>query len=132
MSYAQARRDIETHFASAWNKRTPAGMDGHSFTPSVGSVRLTIIDGEGRQASAGDPGSNLARYAGVVAVQVYTQGGQGTAASRALEDAVCAVFRNADLGSIRFGIPYVSGSLEDEPFLIRTIMAPFQADVFHA
>lgn len=132
MSYADARAAIEMHFVDAWADRTLAGMDGHAFTPTPGSVRLTIIDGEGRQTSIGAPGTNVARYAGVIAVQVFTEGGKGTAESRRLEDAVSDIFRNAEFGEVRCGIPYVSGSIEDPPFLMRTVMVPFWRDTFHA
>lgn len=132
MSYASERSAIEGLFATAWGTRTPIGFDGHSFTPVKNSVRLTILNGEGRQASIGVPGSNVARYAGVVAIQIFTEGGKGTAASRALEDHVSEAFRNKTTGAIRFGIPYVSGSLEEPPFLVRTMMVPFTRDQFHA
>lgn len=132
MSYADERSEIETLFKTAWAGRTPVGFDAHTFTPSKNSVRLTILDGEGRQASIGTPGSNVARYAGVVAIQVFTEGGKGTAASRVYEDAISDIFRNRVQGSIRFGIPYVSGTLEESPFLVRTVMVPFSRDTFHA
>ncbi len=132
MSYQQARASIESHFKEAWAGRTPVAYDGHTMTAAPNRVRLTIIDGEGRQASIGTPGSNVARYAGVIALQVYTEGGKGTAASRALEDAITDIFRNAALGEIRCGIPYVSGSDEEPPLLIRTVMVPFTRDTFHA
>ncbi len=73
----------------------------------------------------------MARYAGVVAIQVFTEGGKGTAASRVLEDAISDIFRNKTVGGIRFGIPYVSGSMEELPFLVRTVMTPFSRDEFH-
>lgn len=131
MSFSAERADIEAHFITGWGARTPVGYDGHTFTPAAGSVRLTILNGEGRQASIGAPGSNIARYAGVVAIQVFTEGGKGTAASRVLEDAISNIFRNKTVGGIRFGIPYVSGSLEEPPFLVRTVMTPFSRDEFH-
>lgn len=132
MSYEQARASIESHFKAGWAARTPVAYDGHTMTAAANSVRLTIIDGEGRQATVGSPGANLARYAGVIALQVYTEGGKGTAASRALEDAISDIFRNAAFGEIRCGIPYVSGSIEEPPLLIRTVMVPFTRDTFHA
>lgn len=132
MAYADERAAIEGHFATGWAGRTPVGYDGHTFTPAAGSVRLTILDGEGRQASIGAPGSNVARYAGVVAIQVFTEGGKGTAASRVVEDAISEIFRNKTAGGIRFGIPYVSGSLEEPPFLVRTVMTPYTRDEWHA
>jgi hypothetical protein len=132
MSFAAERATIESHFATAWGTRTPVGFDGHAFTAVKNSVRLTILDGEARQASIGAPGANVARYAGVVAIQIYTEGGKGTATSRVYEDHVSDAFRNKTVGAINFGIPYVSGSLEEPPFLVRTVMVPFTRDQFHA
>lgn len=132
MSYAAERIAIEGLFATGWAARTPVGFDGHAFTPVNNSVRLTILNGEGLNASIGSPGSNLARYAGVVALQVFTEGGKGTVASRVYEDAISDIFRNKTVGAIRFGVPYVSGSLEEPPFLVRTVMVPFTRDEFHA
>lgn len=139
MSYASERATIESHFATAWGTRTPITYDGRTMNlygddkrAIYNQVRLTILNGEGRQASIGAPGSNVARYAGVVAIQIFTEGGKGTAASRVYEDHVSDAFRNKTAGAIRFGIPYVSGSLEDPPFLVRTVMVPFSRDQFHA
>lgn len=131
MSYADERAAIEGHFLAGWGDRPAPGMDGHAFKPTAGSVRLTILNGEGRQASVGAPGVNVVRYAGVVSLQVFTEGGKGTAASRELEDAISDIFRNRTVGAIRFGIPYVSGSLQEPPFLVRTVMVPFTRDAFH-
>lgn len=137
MTYASERSAIESLFATGWvtgspsTPLTPIGFDGQTFTPVKNSVRLTILNGDSRQGSVGTPGSNLARYAGVVALQVFTEGGKGTAASRAYEDAISDIFRNKTTGAIRFGVPYVSGSLEEPPFLVRTVMVPFSRDEFH-
>lgn len=135
MNTSAIRAAIEGRFASHWvngaQPRTPIGWDGHTFTPVKNSVRLTILDGEGRNASVGSPGTNLVRHAGVVAIQVYTEGGKGTAASRVNEDQIADIFRNVTVDGIRFGVPYVSGSIEQAPFLIRTVMIPFTVDNFN-
>lgn len=135
MNSSAIRAAIEGRFATLWvngsQPRTPIGFDGHTFPPSKNSVRLTILDGEGRNASVGSPGTNLVRHAGVVAIQVYTDGGKGTAASRAYEDLIATIFRNVTVDGIRFGVPYVSGSLEQSPYLIRTVMIPYVSDAFN-
>jgi hypothetical protein len=135
MNSAAIRAAIEGRFAAQWvnngQPRTPIGWDGHTFTAVKNSVRLTILDGEGRNASVGAPGSNVVRHAGVVAIQVFTEGGKGTAASRAYEDLIAAIFRNVTIDGIRFGVPYLGGSLEQAPFLIRTVMVPFNSDAFN-
>ncbi|WP_182086950.1 hypothetical protein [Aureimonas sp. ME7] len=131
-SEAGATTPVKLDPEVAANAYALLGEYGHAFTPIAGSVRLTILDGEGRQASVGTPGGNVVRYAGVIAIQVFTEGGKGTAASRELEDALSDLFRNAEIDSIRCGIPYVSGSVEDPPFLMQTVMVPFTRDSFHA
>ncbi len=137
MSFATLRQTIEARLSQQWvtgspaTPRTPIGYDGQTFTPVKNSIRLTILDGEGRNASIGAPGSNLVRHAGVIAIQVFTEGGKGTAASRAYEDQIATIFRNVTVDGIRFGVPYVSGSLEQSPYLIRTVMIPYASDAFN-
>lgn len=135
MNSSAIRAAIEGRFATQWmngsQPRTPIGWDGHTFTPVKNSVRLTILDGEGRNASVGSPGSNVVRHVGVLAIQVFTEGGKGTAASRTYEDLIAAIFRNVTIDGIRFSVPYVSGSVEEAPFLIRTVMIPFNSDAFN-
>ena len=137
MSFAALRQTIETRLSQQWVTgspsvpRTPIGFDGQTFTPVKNSIRLTILDGEGRNASIGAPGSNLVRHAGVIAIQVFTEGGKGTAASRTYEDLIATIFRNWTSGGLRCGVPYVSGSVEEPPFLTRTVMIPFTADNFN-
>lgn len=131
MGYSSERAAIETLLNSAWGGSTPIGYDGEAFKPVYNSIRLTILSGKARNASIGAPGSNLARYTGVVAIQVFTKGGEGTSASRDIEDRLSDIFRNKTLGGIRLGVPYVQTSLEEAPFLIRTMMVPFERDEFH-
>lgn len=130
--YEAERTAIESYFGQAWNKRTPVGYDGRNFEPVDESIQIDILNGEGRQMSLGSPGTNLARYPGVVAVRVYTEAGKSTHYSRKIEDDVCDIFRNARTGGIRFGIPYVQGTEVDGAFRTRTVMVPFVRDELHA
>lgn len=137
MSFAALRQTIETRLSQQWvtgspsTPRTPIGFDGQAFEPVKNSIRLTILDGEGRNASIGAPGSNLVRHAGVIAIQVFTEGGKGTAASRAYEDQIATIFRNWTSGNLRCGVPYIGGTVEEPPFMVRTVMIPFTVDNFN-
>lgn len=136
--FTSERSAIEVRFAQQWvvgspsAPRTPVGYHAHSFTPVSNSVRLTIRDGDGMQKSIGNPGGNVARYAGAVMLEFYTEGGKGSAASRVLEDAASAIFMNAYFDGIDCGIPYISGEREEHPFFVRTMVVPYTRDVLNA
>lgn len=138
MSYASERAAIEGRFQTLWvtgspsSARTPVGYDGHPFTPTNGSVRLTIRNGGAEQMSFGAPGTNIARHVGVIFLEFYTEGGKGSAASRALEDAAEAIFISQVFGGVRCRVPYISGESEEQPFLVRTMAIPYERDEFNA
>lgn len=132
MSYEAERAAIEGYFGPLWNNRTPAGYDGRSFTPTDRSIQIDILNAQAMQMSVGAPGQNVARYVGVVAIRVFTKLGDSTHFSRQIEDDVSDIFRNADIGSIRFGIPYTSGNEVTGAWRVRTVMCPFTRDEFHA
>ena len=132
MGYASERAAIEGRWAAAWNGRTPTAYEGHAFTHPTETAwaRLTIRNGEARQASIGSPGSNVHRHAGVIFIEIFTPGGQGTQAARALADEALAVFRNAHFGNIACQTPYVSKTVQESPWLVMTIVVPFHRDEF--
>lgn len=140
MTLSAERATIEARWKDQWvsaspsAERTVTGYDGFAFEPVKGasSVRLSIRDGEAGQMSFGDPSNNVSRSAGVVLIQIFAPGGQGTAAIRTLEDAAMAIFRNWTSGTIRFGIPYSVGRLDEPPFLVSTVACPFQRDEYDA
>lgn len=138
MSYASERAAIEGRFKTMWvtgspsAARTPVGYGSHPFTPVNNSVRITIRNGGAEQMSFGDPGNNIARHVGVIFVEVYTEGGKGTAASRAYEDLIEAIFINQVFDGVRCRVPYISGERDEPPFLVRTMAIPFERDETNA
>ena len=70
MSFADERRAIESRFADNFTA-LPIKYQNASFNPPANAawVALTIIPGEGRQASIG--GSPLYRYVGVIQVDMH-------------------------------------------------------------
>lgn len=138
MSFASERAAIEGRFKTLWvtgspsAARTPIGYDGHPFTPTINSIRLTIRNGGAEQMSMGDPGNNIARNVGVIFLEIYTEGGKGSATSRAYEDLIWPIFINKVFDGIRCRIPYISGQREEVPFLVRTMAVPFERDEYNS
>ena len=139
MSYADVRATIEQRFHDQWLTgspaalRTPVGWDGQAFEPPTGesSVRLSIREGEAFNASMGSPGSNIVRYPGVVMIQIFTPGGQGSKAARELADLIRPIFTNWRSGSILFRTMSVLPPVEDPPFYMLPVSFAFQRDETH-
>ena len=140
MSYASERANIEELFRLFWTNEagdaplTPVAWDLQSYEDTeVSWVRLSILSGVGEQTTIGSPGSNVVRHAGVVAIQIMTPAGQGSAESRALADRVEEIFLNQTIGGIRFSVPYPAGSAEENGrWSMWTIWCPFTRDEFKA
>lgn len=138
MSYADERAAIEGRWATQWvtgspsAARTPTAYENVPLDPPADSpwVRLTVLNGEGQQISAGDPGSNTHRYAGVISIQIFTPGGQGTGQAKTLADAAAAVFRNVRFDSIYCRVPYVSGTSLDGSWHQTNVTVPFWRDEY--
>jgi len=134
LSFSAERSAIEGRFQTLWVSgspaaaRTPVGYDGHPFTPANNSIRLTIRNGGAEQMSMGDPGNNLVRNVGVIFLEVYTEGGKGSTASRVYEDLIVPIFINKVFDGVRCRVPYLSGEREEVPFLVRTMAVPFERD----
>ncbi|HEX2554238.1 MAG TPA: phage tail terminator-like protein [Microvirga sp.] len=130
MGYASEREAIEGRWETSWNNRTRTAYEGHSFDPPKNAAwcRLTIRNGEARRVSTGSPGSNLHRHVGVIFVEIYTPGGQGTQAARVLADHALAVFQGAQFANITCDTPYVSNTGQESPWLVMTIIVPFHRD----
>lgn len=144
MSYDNERAAIETYFKTEWealSPTTPIGFDGQKFTPVAPSVRLTIQTGLALQRSFARPGTNKVETVGVVQVQIFVAGGEGSNAWREWADQVEGIFRNKKITTagavatnaagvfIIFGkrgqLPYVSSVRADPPFTVATVNAPF-------
>ena len=141
MSYATERQAIETYFETEWAAATPIGFDHQKFTPVENSVRLTIQSGQALQKSFAAPGANRVQHVGVAMFQIFVAGGEGSAAWRAYADTIEGLFMNKKIAAdgtvatsaaevlVEFGktgeMPYVLSVLQDPPFTIATINAPF-------
>lgn len=139
MSFDSERSAIETRFLAQWvtgspsSLRTAVGMPGHAFTPEPGnsSVRLSILNGEGFNRSMGDPGSNLVRYAGVLMINIYAPGGEGTKAARDLADLIQPIFTNWRSGTLLFRTMNTGPADETPPFYMLPVSFAFERSEFH-
>ena len=141
MTYDTERAAIEGWFISQWAAATPVGLDGHAFTPVANSVRLTIQSGDNRQVSFGRAGTNTARNVGIVQVEIYVEGGKGSATWRGYAETIETIFRNRKLAAdgteaasaasvlVTFGrdgqLPYIASKLDEAPLYRVTVNAPF-------
>lgn len=138
MSYAAERASIETRWNTLWvtgspsAARTPTSYEDVPHEPVEGTpwVRLTILNGEGRQLSSGDPLNNMHRYVGIISLQIFTPAGQGSAAGKVLADLAAAVFRNQRFDSIYSRVPYVSGTSIDGNWQQTNVNVPFWRDEY--
>jgi len=130
MSYADARDAICGRFDAHWAGRTPVTWPNHGFAvPSATPwVRLTIVDGEARQASMGNPGANLHRHAGVIMVQVFVSIDSGTRTARELADQAAEIFRNQRFDDIRCDVPSVREIGPDDVWFQVNMSCPFRRD----
>lgn len=139
MSFAAERAAIETRFRDQWLTgspaalRTPVGWDRHKFKPPTdsSSVRLTIVNGDSFNQSMGDPGNNLVRYVGVVMIQIFAVGGQGSETARDLADLIQPIFTNWRSGSLIFRTMNIGTPQEDVPFFMLPVSFAFQRDETH-
>ena len=143
MDIVESREAIETRFRDCWmlddpnTLKTPVGWDGQPFEPptDANSVRLSILDGSGTNASMGSPGSNLVRYAGVVHLQLFVPAGREgldpSVQMRSLIRDIVPIFTNWKSGGLLFRTMNIGTRQEDQPFLIQAVTFPFQRDEFH-
>ncbi|MEM7444292.1 MAG: phage tail terminator-like protein [Pseudomonadota bacterium] len=130
MSYADARDAICGRFDARWAGRTPVAWPNHGFAVPSGApwVRLTIVDGEARQASLGSPGANLHRHTGVIMVQVFVPIDSGTRTARELADEAAEIFRHQRFDAIRCDVPSVREIGPDDVWFQVNMSCPFRRD----
>ena len=138
MTYALERRAIEVYLSTQWGTTTPIGFDGHEFSPSFNSIRVSIENGLTMQGSIG-ANTNRIDYTGIVTIQIFTENGKGSETWRGYAETLDGIFfdkRIANTGAIattnefiRFSPdqqhPYISGEVSDIPFNIATFVVPF-------
>lgn len=136
MSLETERSAIEGRWQTLWvagspsAARTTTGYGRYGFEPARGSnsVRLTILSGAADTISAGDPGNNVTRSAGVIMIEIFVPGDSGEATVRPLADAAMDIYRNEYFGGIRCRTPYIMAIREEPPFLVWVVAVPFERD----
>lgn len=136
MSYEAARGHIETRWATGWvggsplAARTPTQYQNVQFTPPENApfARLTIVDADAAQISAGDPGNNVHRHTGVIVVEILDVYGRGTAGLRRFGDQAAAIFRNAKFGNVRALVPVVTMREASGSRCAAVVTVPFYFD----
>lgn len=140
MTYQTERSAIETYIAANWGG--PIGFDAQAFTPTAGSLLVTINSGAVLQGSIGRT-ANVIEHVGTLVLTYYSDGGKGSAAWRGVAETLtdllfekslttAGIIAGADvfvrfsppqLGDARH--PYISASFAETPFHITNLTAPF-------
>lgn len=140
MSYQTERQAIEAYIAANW-VATPIGYDRQEFTPVAPSIRLTIQSGEAFQRSFAKPGSNRVEHVGVLQINIFVDGGEGSQEFRGYVETLQGLLKNKKLASdgtdpatssdvfvvfsTRGQIPYLASVQDMPPFTMATLNAPF-------
>ena len=140
MSFQQERSAIEGYIAANWGG--PLGFDAQAFTPTVGSLLVTINSGAVLQGSIGRT-ANVIYNVGTLVLTYYSEGGKGSAAWRGVAETLTDLLFEKSLttagalaGSdvfIRFSPPqlgdnrhpYISANYAQTPFHVTNLTAPF-------
>jgi hypothetical protein len=140
MSFADDANAIRSRFATEWpplRPTVPVAYDNAAFDPAADArdadgdpapwVRLTIIPGDGFQASLGTP--RVWRSTGLVTVQVFVPLGQGDGLARELADDVAGLFRGVSLSGLIFRAPSLTRIGADGAWYQINVATPYQADL---
>lgn len=132
MSFFADHTAIESRFETLWvdgsEARTPVAYENVDFKPKAEEsfVRLTIIDGESRQASLED--SPLHRRIGIIVIQIFTRPGLGTQPAEALADYAAIIFRSVQFSGITCRSPEYRKIGEVEDWYQINVEVPFYVD----
>lgn len=133
-TYKDEHNAIKNHFVTQWggvaSLETDIAFDVLEFEAREGQpwVRLNILNGEARQASIGDPGNNLHRYAGSVMLQVFSPAGDGAGAIVEIMDRAVDAFNNVRLDNIKFWVANATLLPVEGPWARGVVTCPFQRD----
>jgi len=100
MSFESTRSAIAARMATGW-ATTPIAWENRDFTPptSGGWVELTVIGATGQ--TRGIAGTTIGvRDAGLIAINIYTPEGSGTATGRGYADTLAALFEHERFSGI--------------------------------
>ena len=109
MSSRLAYEAILARWVALWT-HTATALGNAVFEPVSGTpwVRLTVLDGAGRQVTIGSPGKSCDRHDGVIALQIFTPADEGESRARWLADAAAIVFRKQAFDGITCLVPRVT------------------------
>jgi hypothetical protein len=140
MSFTEDANAIRVCFAGLWpllRPTVPVAYDNSAFDPVSDAldaggnpapwVRLTIVPGDGFQASLGTP--KIWRSTGIVVVQIFAPLGQGDGLANELADEVAVVFRGVSLGRVIFRAPSLTRIGPDGAWYQVNVATPYQSDL---
>ena len=140
MRFAQIAGAIRARFSTEWPQlrpSAPVAYDNTAFDPTRDAldaggrnlaswVRLTIIPGDGFQASLGTP--RVWRATGIVVVQVFSPLGEGDGSAYSLADDVAAIFRGVTVQGVVFRAPSLTHIGPDGAWYQINVATPFQVN----
>ena len=137
MGYKDEFESLMNYFQNKWQpvRETPIAWPNVAFTPPDPPspwLRVSLQDGQSAYISAGVPGANVSRYAGVLIIQIFVPVKTGEGLCREPADDICGYFRNKTVGNVRFAsvsAELSSNSLADG-WLQMNVNAPFTRDEF--
>jgi hypothetical protein len=137
MTYEAGNGAILARFNTVWGTTTPIKWPNASFTPPVNGawVAINIIDADAFNASFGDPGNNLSRHLGTIAVMIFTPLNTGNQLAYQLADQAAAVFRNWTDVTTRVKVrvaPFVRPATDqsERKWFQMNMVVPFERDDF--
>ncbi len=137
MSYRDSYELLANHFVNQWglyNDEIPIAWGNTAFTPPdppTAWVRFTVIPGESSYISAGAPGQNIIRHAGLITVQVFVPPGEGDVKICSIVDDILPIFQGKCLfEEVWCGAGYAVslGSGVSPGWLQANVNVPFHRD----
>ena len=140
MTFTATAQSIRSRFTDEWTLVRPGiaiAYDNAAFDPERDArdgnrnpapwVRLTIIPGEGFQASLGTP--RVWRSTGVAVVQIFTPLARGDGAAHGLADDTAAIFRGTRVDGVVFRAPSLTRIGPEGAWYQMNVSTPFHADL---
>lgn len=128
---------FETYWVDGANPRTKVKWPNHRWQePKEESwVAWNLVDGDAIVAGIAE--LMLARYSGLVIVQVFQKENTGTDEARQLADRVAEIYRFKEIcvddsGLLRFRVPFVTTPPAKDGWFQMNVNCPFIRDAYHA
>lgn len=99
MSFESIRSAVAARLATGWTT-TPIAYENRDFTPpaSGGWVELAVLGNTGQTLGIGS--TVTVRDTGLIAINIYTPAGSGTAVGKGYADTLAALFEHERFGGI--------------------------------